>query len=78
MTKNVTDPKDAFDLWWQWAERLAHNPLTIRDEIFEAVMTLTPEQWTDRAIVNNAVRTQKSRLRPARSEDPLRMPKVED
>jgi hypothetical protein len=29
--------KDAFDLWWEWAEKPVDSPLTIDSEIHEAV-----------------------------------------
>jgi hypothetical protein len=32
--------KDAFDLWWEWAEKPLDSPLTIDAEIHEAVMAL--------------------------------------
>jgi hypothetical protein len=34
--------KDAFDRWWQWAEKPLDSQLTIPVEIHDAVMTLTP------------------------------------
>lgn len=51
----MTD-KDPFDLWWAWAEKPLDSPLTIPDEIHDAVMALTPDQRRDRAKVNDAVR----------------------
>jgi hypothetical protein len=39
--------KDAFDLWWEWAEK----PL----DIHEAVLALPPDERRDRAKVNEAV-----------------------
>jgi hypothetical protein len=48
--------KDAFDLWWEWAEKPPHSPLTISAEIHEAVMALPPNERHDRAKVNEAVR----------------------
>jgi hypothetical protein len=47
---------DAFDRWWQWAEKPLDSPLTIPAEIHEPVMQLTPEDRRDRAKVNEAVR----------------------
>ena len=32
--------KDAFDLWWEWAEKPRDSMLTISAEIHEAVMAL--------------------------------------
>lgn len=46
--------KDAFDQWWQWADKPLESPLTIPAEIHDAVMTLTPAERRDRAIVNEA------------------------
>jgi hypothetical protein len=74
----MTDQKDAFDLWWEWKaakDRLGRS--AIQDEIYEAMMTLTPQERTDRAVVNETVRTQSSPLRPAGSEDQFGVPKAE-
>jgi hypothetical protein len=48
--------KDAFDLWWAWAEKPPHSTLTVPAEIHEAVMALPPNERHDRAKVNEAVR----------------------
>ena len=48
--------KDAFDLWWAWAEKPPHSTLTIPAEIHEAVMALPPNERHDRAKVKEAVR----------------------
>jgi hypothetical protein len=55
--------KDAFDQWWQWADKPLESPLTIPAEIHDAVMTLTPAQRRERDIVNEAVRRGSSPLR---------------
>jgi hypothetical protein len=69
--------KDAFDLWWEWTTKdHANSTLTIDARLHNAVMTLTPEERMDRAIVNEAVRTQMSPLRPAGSADEYRVPKA--
>jgi hypothetical protein len=62
----MTEPeKDAFDQWWEWATSgRATDFSTLPPEIYNAVMTLTPEERADRAIVNEAVRLQMSPLRP--------------
>jgi hypothetical protein len=52
----MTDSKDAFDLWWEWATKPLDSPVTISADIHEAVMTLLPEERLDRAKVNEAVR----------------------
>jgi hypothetical protein len=48
--------KDAFDLWWEWAEKPLDSMLTIDASIHYAVSALAPEQRCDRAMVNEAVR----------------------
>jgi hypothetical protein len=52
--------------------------LTLPEEITAALMTLTPEERTVRDIVNEAVRTQSSPLRPAGSEDQYGVPMAEE
>jgi hypothetical protein len=47
---------DAFDRWWQWAEKPLDSGLTVPAEIHHAVTTLPREDWNDRAKVNEAVR----------------------
>jgi hypothetical protein len=47
---------DAFDRWWQWAEKPLDSGLTIPAEIHHAVTTLPRGDWNDRAKVNEAVR----------------------
>jgi hypothetical protein len=46
---------DAFDRWWQWAEKPLDSPLTIPAEVHHAVMALMPNQRRDRNAVNEAV-----------------------
>ena len=71
--------KDAFDLWWEWTTKGRVTDFqTIPAEIRDAVMMLTPEERMDRAIVNEAVRTQMSPLRPAGSADRYGVPKAEE
>jgi hypothetical protein len=48
--------KDAFDRWWEWAEKPAGSTLTIPAHFREAIMQLSPEQRCDRTTVNEAVR----------------------
>jgi hypothetical protein len=48
--------KDAFDRWWEWADKPADSSLTIPAYFHEAVMQLSPEQRRDRQSVNDAVR----------------------
>ena len=45
---------DAFDRFWQWAEKPLDSPLTIPAELHWAVMELAPEDRRDRAKVNEA------------------------
>jgi hypothetical protein len=52
----MNDNKDAFDLWWEWAEKPLDSPLTIDAAIHDAVMALPPDERRDRAKVNEAVR----------------------
>jgi hypothetical protein len=69
----MTD-KDAFDQWWEWANKASLSRLAIPPEIHDAVMLLTPDERMDRATVNEAVRTQMSPLRPAGSADQYGVP----
>ena len=48
--------KDAFDRWWEWAEKPSDSTLTIPAHFHDAVMRLSPEQRRDRRTVNEAVR----------------------
>lgn len=48
--------KDAFEQWWEWAEKPTESMLTIPAEIHEPIMALSPEDRRDRAKVNEAVR----------------------
>jgi hypothetical protein len=48
--------KDAFDRWWEWAEKPPESILKIPAHFRDAVMGLTPEQRYDRATVNEAIR----------------------
>jgi hypothetical protein len=50
----MTD-KDAFDPWWDWAEKPVDSPLTIDAAIHDAVMALPPDERRDRDKVNEAV-----------------------
>jgi hypothetical protein len=52
----MNDNKDAFDRWWEWAEKPLDSTLTISVDIRDAVMALPPEERRDRAKVNEAVR----------------------
>jgi hypothetical protein len=45
---------DAFDRFWEWAEKPLDSPLTIPAELHRAVMELPPENRQDRAKVNEA------------------------
>jgi len=45
---------DAFDRFWQWANKPPESPLTIPAELHRAVMELAPEEREDRAVVNQA------------------------
>jgi hypothetical protein len=45
---------DAFDHFWQWADRPLRSHLTIPAELHRAVMELAPEDRRDREKVNAA------------------------
>jgi hypothetical protein len=45
---------DAFDRFWQWADKAPESSLTIPAELHRAVMELAPEDRRDRAAVNQA------------------------
>ena len=45
---------DAFDRFWQWAEKPLDSPLTIPADLHRSVMELAPEDRRDRAKVNEA------------------------
>ena len=47
--------KDAFDLWWEWAEKPHESMLMIDGDIHYPVMELSPEDRRDRHKVNEAV-----------------------
>jgi hypothetical protein len=70
--------KDAFDLWWEWAEKPVDSMLTIDADIHEAVMALPPDERRDRAKVNEAARggLRLGPLRPAGSADQYGVPKA--
>lgn len=46
---------DAYDCFWQWAEKPPESLLNILAELHHAVMTLPPEDRRNRAKVNAAV-----------------------
>ena len=48
--------KDAFDQWWEWADKPFSDMATIPAEIHQPVMALPPEDRHDRAKVNEPVR----------------------
>ena len=56
--------KDAFDQWWEWANKPFSDMATIPAEIHQAVMALSPEDRQDREKVNEAVRRYRSDRRP--------------
>lgn len=45
---------DAFDQFWQWADKRLDSDLTIPAELHRAVMELSPEHRRNRATVNAA------------------------
>lgn len=54
---------DAYDRFWQWAEKPLDSFMTVPAGLHHAVMTLPPEDRRDRAKVNAAA---------ARAADPER------
>ena len=38
----MSDNKDAFDLWWEWADKPLDNKPTIDAAVYDAVMALRP------------------------------------
>ena len=53
--------KDAFDQWWEWANKSFSDMATVPAEIHQAVMAWSPEDRRDRAKVNEAVRRHQCR-----------------
>jgi hypothetical protein len=45
---------DAFERFWQWAEKPLDSSLTISADLHRAVMELSPDDRRDRAKVNEA------------------------
>jgi hypothetical protein len=56
--------KDAFDQWWEWADKPFSDMAAIPPEIHQAVMALPPEDRHDRTKVNEAVRRYQFDRRP--------------
>jgi hypothetical protein len=56
--------KDAFDQWWEWANKPFSDRATIPAEIHQPIMALPPENCHDRAKVNEAVRRYQRDQRP--------------
>jgi hypothetical protein len=48
--------RDAFNQWWEWAEKPVESTRTIPAVIHSAVMALSPEDRRDREKVNDAAR----------------------
>jgi hypothetical protein len=65
----MNESKDAFESWWQWAEKPDDSPLT---------MALPPDERRDRDEVNAAVRDglKPGPLRSAGTADQYAVPKV--
>jgi hypothetical protein len=63
---SVQPENDAFDHWWEWANKPVGTYVTIPADIHNAVMELSPEDRLDRKKVNEAVRRYwEARNRPA-------------
>ena len=67
----MNDEKDAFDLWWEWADKPVDNKPTIDAAVYDAVMALPPDERRDRAKVNEAVRDGLSALWAEKNSVPL-------
>jgi hypothetical protein len=76
----MNDNKDAFDLWWEWAEKPLDSALMIDAAIHDAVMALPPDERRDRDKINEAVRDRLKLgpLRPAGSADLHGVPKAKE
>jgi len=48
--------KDAFDLWWEWAEKPLDSMLTIPAALHDAVVAPSPEDRRDHAKLDEAAR----------------------
>ncbi|WJR74936.1 hypothetical protein [Bradyrhizobium sp. NP1] len=49
--------KDAFDQWWEWANKPLDSDLTIPSDLHFVMTSLVPEDdWHSRERVNEAVR----------------------
>ena len=48
----MTEPKDAFDQWHEWATKSLDSELSIPADLHGVVMALSPEDRLDRAKVN--------------------------
>ena len=53
--------KDAFDLWWEWAQKPHESFLMIDADIHHPIMDLSPEDRRNREKVNEAVRRYRER-----------------
>jgi hypothetical protein len=53
--------KDAFDQWWDWADKQLDSNAIIPASIYYVVVALAPEDRLDRAKVNAAVALVQSR-----------------
>jgi hypothetical protein len=51
----MTEPKDAFDQWREWATKPLDSELSIPADLHGAVMALSPQDRLDRDKVNRAV-----------------------
>jgi hypothetical protein len=60
--------KDAFDQWWEWANKPFSDMATIPAEIHQPVMALPSEDRHDRGKVNEAVRRRDGVVRRMRSQ----------
>jgi hypothetical protein len=71
-------PKDAFDQFWEWANKPLDSDLALSSDIYNPVMMLTDDERKDRAIVNETVRTGHAPRRPPGTADQYGVPVAAD
>jgi hypothetical protein len=74
--RHVMDNKDAFDLWWEWAEKPVDSTLTIDAAIHDAVMALPPDERRAATRSTRRCATDVSRWRLGRAPGPSAYPIV--
>jgi hypothetical protein len=64
--------KDAFDLWWEWAQKPHETSLMIDADIQLPIMELSSEDRRDREKVNEAVRRYRENRTAPKPHPPAR------